>query len=371
MESLTKSLELLTKSGFIKGLVENKTVKNTKFLPLGKTLLDNIRIEWHKQKEDLNSYPAIGVHEDDKNQREVNKFSFIQSSGFRENLLHVKKHFQSELPFILKTESQWTGSNGSGNEELIQFEIPEETVLATNYFFSSSVAVEKFYHIQRERKICWMKYSSNPSRYFLSDLVTEEKNGHKLQSLKVKSKFGIGDLEVEEIHFAPLAAMELENEADFLMKDPRSGRDVLPTCIRSEFRLETTACALLLDSIESNRSSTLALNRKIAPYQCGIFCFFQGKTISSDLTDLSTHISNVIRKLGISALNLQKCHTNNRNTLSTELCQMDQIGVPYCIILDTDSLRTGLMKLRSRDTTLSETINISDVSNYLQKIFNS
>ncbi|XP_055911779.1 DNA polymerase subunit gamma-2, mitochondrial [Eupeodes corollae] len=372
MENLIKSLEFLGKSGFISGLVENNSIRNIKFLPLGKTFLDNIRNEWHRNKEDLNSYPAIGV--DVENTPNSSKFSFIQSSSLRENLLHVKNHFQSELPLILKSENLYSGSVGNkkGNDdETIRFDIPRGTILATNYLYTPSVALEKFYHIQRERKICWMKYSSNPSRYFLSDLVTEEKAGHKLQSLKIKSKFATGDMEVEEIHFVPIAAMGLENESDFAMKDPRLGRDVLPTCIRSEFKLEATACALLLDSIENSREDTLAINRKIAPYQCGIFCFFEDKETTSDLTDLSTHISNVIRKLGISTLNLQKCHTNNRDTLLTEICQMDRIGVPYCIILQSDTLRTGLMKLRSRDTTLSETIHITDVSNYLQKIFNS
>lgn len=374
MENLTRYLELLTKTGFIKGAVEKNTIKNIKFLPLGKTLLDNIRNEWHKQKDDLNSYPAVALDHDKELaeiQQDSSKFSFIRQSGFRENLLHVKQHFQSELPLILKTENHCSAFVGNTSDQNINFEIPQETILASNYLFTPSVALEKFYHIQRERKICWMKYSSNPSRYFLSDLVTEDQAGHKLQSLKIKSKFGVGDVEVEDIHFVPLAAMDLENDADFAMADSKLGRNVFPTCIKSEFRLERTACALLFDSIESSREGTLALNRKIAPYQCGIFCFFEGKKISSDLTDLSTHISNVIRKLGISALNLQKCHTNDRNILFSELSQMDQIGVPYCIILDSGSLQTGLMKLRSRDTTLSEVIHITDVSNYLQKIFNS
>ncbi|XP_055844182.1 DNA polymerase subunit gamma-2, mitochondrial [Episyrphus balteatus] len=369
MENLTKSLEFLTKSGFIKGLVEKNTIKNIKFLPLGTTLLDNIRNEWHKNKEELNSYPAIGIDEDFK--RDSNKFSFIRSHTLRESLLHVKNHFQNDLPLIIKTENLFSAPRVVNDDETIQIDIPRETVLATNYFFTPSVALEKFYHIQRERKICWMKYSSNPSRYYLSDLVTEEVGGHKLQSLKIKSKLDSGDMEVEEIHFVPIAAMGLENESDFAMKDSRLLRDVLPTCIRSEFKLETTACALLLDSIESSRENTLAINRKIVPYQCGIFCYVEDNIMPSDMTDLSTHISNVIRKLGISALNLQKCHTNNPITLNTELCQMDRIGVPYCIILESETLRTGLMKLRSRDTTLSETIHITDVSNYLQKIFNS
>lgn len=48
---------------------------------------------------------------------------------------------------------------------------------------------------------------------------------------------------------------------------------------------------------------------------------------------------------------------------------MDKIGVTYNLILESKSLQNGLIKLRNRDTTISEIIHISDIPNYLLKIF--
>lgn len=89
------------------------------------------------------------------------------------------------------------------------------------------------------------------------------------------------------------------------------------------------------------------------------------------MEDLAAHLTNVIRRSGLTALNLQKCRTNSDQILVRELQDMDQVGIPYSIILENESLRTGVMKLRSRDTGLSETIHITDVPDYLLKIFNS
>lgn len=57
--------------------------------------------------------------------------------------------------------------------------------------------------------------------------------------------------------------------------------------------------------------------------------------------------------------------------LESKYLHDDSIGVPYGILLEPDSLVTGFFKLRNRDTTLLETVHISQLESYLLKIFNS
>ena len=52
-----------------------------------------------------------------------------------------------------------------------------------------------------------------------------------------------------------------------------------------------------------------------------------------------------------------------------DLTYYDSLGIPYIVTVDKQSTKTGLIKLRSRETTLYETIHISDIPNYLLKIF--
>lgn len=79
----------------------------------------------------------------------------------------------------------------------------------------------------------------------------------------------------------------------------------------------------------------------------------------------------LLQRSNISILEANDCHFVDNTALEQRFTEMDAIGIPYGIWLDSDSLKSGFMKLRNRDTTLSETIHISHLIEYLPKIFQS
>lgn len=77
----------------------------------------------------------------------------------------------------------------------------------------------------------------------------------------------------------------------------------------------------------------------------------------------------LLERSHITILNSDGYQLTDGSALEQKYNEMDAIGVPYGIILDADSLKTGFMKLRNRDTTLAETIHISYLKDYLPQIF--
>jgi glycyl-tRNA synthetase (class II) len=73
----------------------------------------------------------------------------------------------------------------------------------------------------------------------------------------------------------------------------------------------------------------------------------------------------------IKVLNELTTFNYDENQIEEMLKNYDEVGIPYDILLDEKSLKDGLFQLRNRNTTLSETIHLSDVTDYLVKIFNS
>lgn len=98
---------------------------------------------------------------------------------------------------------------------------------------------------------------------------------------------------------------------------------------------------------------------------------FLDPSTSSDLNDLVKYVSMLLQKFQITVLNTDEFQFFENSSLQQKCNEMDAIGVPYEIILDSDTLKTGFMKLRNRDTTLSETIHISYLNDYLPQIFQS
>ncbi|XP_037920949.1 DNA polymerase subunit gamma-2, mitochondrial isoform X2 [Hermetia illucens] len=367
MRKLSEILSILKESGYIDvQLINQALVNKITFLPLGSVLLDKIRSECHSNRGGINTYNTNNQNGEtiDLFQHRAEPNSLYKSKSFRENILHIKNQFQTDIPLAISENLKFSNHLGP-NSDTFSVNLQNGTLISCSYFVNESAATEYFHRIQRERKIWWMKFSLNPGRYFLSDLSTQELNNYKVQTVKIKSRFNFGEMDLESVDVVPLRALELDNLEDFYFKDARLKRRILPAVVRSELCLEAAVLGILMDSVEDSRDKKININRKIAPYQCSVFCF------SKELEDLAAHLTNVIRRSGLTALNLQKCRTNSDQILVRELKDMDQVGIPYSIILENESLRTGVMKLRSRDTGLSETIHITDVPDYLLKIFNS
>lgn len=70
-------------------------------------------------------------------------------------------------------------------------------------------------------------------------------------------------------------------------------------------------------------------------------------------------------------MDLEECLFQEPELLALKYQNRDNIGVPYGILLEDDTLETGFLKLRNRDTTLHESIHISCIEDYLLKILNS
>lgn len=126
-----------------------------------------------------------------------------------------------------------------------------------------------------------------------------------------------------------------------------------------------------MDAVDTGATSEINFHRKIAPYQCSIFATFSDQSNQVELQDLAKYVTSLLRRSNISTLNAPKCFVTSEEALNISFQEMDSIGVPYGIVLDESSLKNGLIKLRNRDTTISETIHLSDVPDYLLKIFNS
>lgn len=86
---------------------------------------------------------------------------------------------------------------------------------------------------------------------------------------------------------------------------------------------------------------------------------------------MARYITLILEKANISIINLEKFIFTHKDDLDREYVNMDSIGVPYGITLEEETLQSGLMKLRNRDTTLCENIHISYIPHYLLKIFQS
>lgn len=273
MKKLCEIAEILSKSGYLQFKIssninnKNKLITDIKFLPLGSIFLNKIHNELiHNNKGSINTYliPSDNTNNFHHNSNEISSktYLYIKSRKFHQNFLHIKENFQKEIPLAIKEELNYSNENEienlindynspitENNDNDIKINIKNGKLLTNTYFINEQSAKEYFYKIQRERKIWWMKLSSNPGRYYLTDLKTismQQNSNLKSHSIKIKAKFENDNvLQLENIYMIPLKSLKLEKQNEFYLKDGRLNKRVLPAIIRTELQLETASIGKL------------------------------------------------------------------------------------------------------------------------------
>ncbi|KAL7740403.1 hypothetical protein ACLKA6_013200 [Drosophila palustris] len=342
-------------------------MRSIELLHHGSAFAKQVQQQWLSMRHLAVNFGSVPHTESISQQR----FSFVHSKQFRKHLRQLSQSHPSKAKCPTLVKHQRSFALDSASNTIFDHKEPV-TQLITDFFVEPHRGLEHFYNLQRESKIWWMRYSSNPSRYAIVpyDFQSESELREDCQAIDIKSAFGeAGDVVVEQ-----LSLVSLPGDKDFELPDARTGKMLLPKVIRSVIELEPATCALLLDGCDHGRESrSLLLNRVLAPYQCGVAAIQKTDQISPVLRDLCAHMADVLQS---AQLRLHLFEENgyalarNQVQLAQHLEQSDRLGVPYTLLLDEEqALDNGLMQLRSRDTQLAESIHISDLPDYLLNIF--
>jgi hypothetical protein len=339
---------------FVEFQRKSDSIAVKKVSPLFEKLVKNVKKEYKKFHQ--NREPKINNFEivlKDVNESS-NTAGYLQNQEIIDLFTSVKD--TQELPFSITQEIQCQ------NDFNRAISFPSQHLLRTSYFVSNAFSREVFHQIQRQHKIWWMKFGASPGKYSISDQKTE--NFYKF--VTIRSSVEESGFDVERLRlFSPkdcIKDKEILNK--FLARMPNRKKEIIPDVIESTVDLQVASLALLLDAVNLSDDYT-AFHRRSAPYQLALIT----SDTSKDLIDLARYIEVLVKETEpeIEILN----EATSKEDPKTQFEKFDKVGIPYVISLDEKSLDSGLFKLRNRNTTLAETIHLSDVSKYLIKIFNS
>ncbi|XP_031621823.1 DNA polymerase subunit gamma-2, mitochondrial [Contarinia nasturtii] len=354
---LSEFLEICRKNNYFAANVENNLIKNVNFLSHTPNLKGNIERQWLlKSKEIQNS---LKTYDNDEFLEYGENLSLLEKYA----LVLKRDRIARSVPFGLTEIENFTKEMmiGNASDENTSIGIQLENypkMLNCWYLVSDKQSQEYFYRIQRIRKLWWMKYAANPGRFVISEVKQDEEKDTK--SVSIKATYPFGTIDIESIEMMPVDSINSE------AKSKNATKFIKTTTVSEVAAIET-----VLDSIDAGDFGEMCLHRKIAPYQCTVYSISKDSSTSKELKDLAKYISMLLQRSQISILNTDDCHFSDVSALEHKYKEIDAIGVPYSIVVDTNSLENGFMKLRNRDTTLSETIHISDLNDYIPQIFQS
>ncbi|MFC3900849.1 glycine--tRNA ligase [Aliicoccus persicus] len=221
----------------------------------------------------------------------------------------------------------------------------------------------------------WQKYWIETSDQWLQDLGLKVENrrlrdhdedelshySNATTDIEYKFPFGWGELWgiASRTDFDLKQHMEHSNE-DFRYHDPETNEKYIPYCIEPSVGLDRVTLAFLCDAYDEetleggDTRTVLRFHPQLAPFKAAVL------PLSKKLSDDAIKVYELLA----SEFNVE---FDESQSIGKRYRRQDEIGTPYCITFDFDSLEDQSVTVRDRDTMEQTRIPIDEVKAYLKE----
>ncbi len=207
----------------------------------------------------------------------------------------------------------------------------------------------------------WIESLGVPSNKLRWRLHTDEERSHystKTEDLDFEFGFGFKEM----FGLAYRTDFDLRNHTeksgiDLRYTDPFTNKKYIPHVIEPTFGINRVFLALLTNGYyEDGDRVVLKLAKEIAPYRVAVFPLVKNKP---EIVEKARGVFQDLVKAGFSVA------WDDRGNIGKRYLSQDEIGTPYCVTVDYETLENGTVTVRNRDTTEQSRIKISDLVSIL------
>ena len=221
----------------------------------------------------------------------------------------------------------------------------------------------------------WFDYWRNYSKEFLLKLGMDENNirlrDHSPEELVFYSKgttdiefkfpFGWGELwGIADRTDYDLTKHQEHSGQDMTYLDPETNEKYIPYVIEPSLGADRVTLAFLCNSYfeeevgEGDVRTVLKLHPALAPYKVAVL------PLSKKLSEKADEVYQGLSKFFM-------CDYDEAGSIGKRYRREDEIGTPFCVTIDFDTLEDGCVTVRDRDTMQQVRIKIEEVRKYIEE----
>jgi len=141
--------------------------------------------------------------------------------------------------------------------------------------------------------------------------------------------------------------------ADLRYFDSETGEKFIPHAVEPTFGSSRIFLALLTEGYsEEKERVVLKLDKRVAPYRVAVFPLVKNK---EELVKKAKEIYENLMKKGFSV------DWDDRGNIGKRYFAQDEIGTPYCVTVDYETLENDTVTIRDRDTMKQERVKIQEI----------
>lgn len=250
-----------------------------------------------------------------------------------------------------------------------------------NFFFRTIefeiMELEYFIHPSHWEEIFqqWLDYiykfadilGLDRSKLFNNELEEKERAHYSKKTIDIEYQFPFGQEELWAIAYR--GDFDLKRHQEFSKKDLRyfdqeKGERYLPHVIEPTFGLDRTVLAVLSEHYKEDKNRVvLKLPPQLAPVKVAIFPLLANK---SELVTKARQVYNIL----IEELTVKKgwqVALDERGNIGKRYYSQDEIGTPFTLTIDFESLKSDDLTIRDRDTTKQQRVRVNSLVKILKE----
>lgn len=190
----------------------------------------------------------------------------------------------------------------------------------------------------------------------LRDQDFKERAHYNKVATDVEYNFPYGWKEFQGIHYRGDWDLSRHSEfsgKDLNYRDPVTQEVFVPHVVEYSIGLNRLMLVLLFDAYhEEEDRVVLKLHKDIAPYRVAVFPLVKNKP---EIVEKANEVFDGLVKQGFSVA------WDDRGNIGKRYLSQDEIGTPYCVTVDYETLEQGTVTIRDRDTTGQVKVKIEDI----------
>ncbi|MBI2648005.1 MAG: glycine--tRNA ligase [Candidatus Wildermuthbacteria bacterium] len=281
------------------------------------------------------------------------------TNGVHVNFRNVVSSTRVKIPFgIAQIGKAFRNEITPGN---FTFRSREFEQMETQFYVepNEQTATEWFEYWKQERMDWYLSLGIKKEHMRFKDHAKEDRAHYARMATDIEYKSPFGWAEFMGIHHRGEWDLKRHQEysgQSMSYKDPETGAEYIPWDIETSAGVDRSALFFLLDaySVRDGRV-VLSLHPKIAPYKVAVFPLLPNKP---ELVKKARMVYETLRQEYMTAW-------DDRGNIGKRYYAQDEIGTPFCVTIDFDSLTGEDVTIRSRDTALQERVPIAKLPRVL------
>ena len=278
------------------------------------------------------------------------------AQGMFVNFKNVLDSQRPKLPFgLAQVGKVFRNEITKGN---FIFRTLEFTLMEFEYFFNPNAQKweELFDYWKKEMKDWIVSLGISENRLRWRTHTDEERAHYSKKTEDLDFEFAVGFKEMFGIAYR--TDFDLKNHmeksgADLRYFDSETGEKFIPHVVEPTFGSSRIFLALLTEGYsEEKERVVLKLDKRVAPYRVAVFPLVKNK---EELVKKAKEIYENLMKKGFSV------DWDDRGNIGKRYFAQDEIGTPYCVTVDYETLENDTVTIRDRDTMKQERVKIQEI----------